>query len=255
MQTRAFWLLHEAGWTFPKHVAQILSSLLPGCWSELNCGAETKLPVQTQRLLTCAPVMQFVTVSLIPDTSKGLQTHISGFNDCTLCPINHEQFSCENLQANAAFYTLEAAVSWCTDCAVFSTDTDDMCNNWQQKEWKETRQERISMFCTKPGTKTQLVYITLLCMKQQISTSPRGTRWGGTFRDVLAQLTHCLSLQCWGMKRSLLSIPLATCTQRLPPGHGSLLLPQPCMAFSYTIQPQPPWCLPHICRAGCKVMS
>lgn len=147
--------------------------------------------------------MQFVTVSLIPDTSEGFQTHISGFNDCTLCPINHQQFSCENLQANVAFHTLEAAEGWCPDCAVFSTDTDDMCNDWQQKEWKETRQERISMFCTKPDTKTQLVDITFLCMKQQISTSPRGTQWGGTFRDVLALLTQCLSLQCWGTKHSL----------------------------------------------------
>lgn len=73
--------------------------------------------------------MQFVMVSLIPDTSEGFQTHISGFNDCTLSPINHKQFSCENLQANAAFHTLEAAVGWCPDCAVFSTDTDDMCND------------------------------------------------------------------------------------------------------------------------------
>lgn len=252
MQIRAFWVLHQAGWTLPKHVARILSSLA----AEVSGTVLQKQGSQhnPQGLLTCAPVMQFVMVSLIPDTSEGFQTHISGFNDCTLSPINHKQFSCENLQANAAFHTLEAAVGWCPDCAVFSTDTDDMCNDWQQKEWKETRQERISMFCTKPGTKTQLVYITSLRMKQQISTSPRGTQWGGTFRDVLALLTQCLSLQCWGMKHSLLSILLTTCTQRLSPGHGFLLLPQPCMAFSYTIQPQSPWCLLHICRVGCKFM-
>lgn len=51
---------------------------------------------------------------------------------------------------------------------------------------------------------------------------------------------------------SCFPIPLTTCTQRLSPGRGSLLLPQPCKAFSYTIQLQPPWCLPHICRAGCR---
>lgn len=251
MQIRAFWILHQAGWTFAMHVAQILSSLATeASWTVLQKQGSQHKP---QCLLTCAPVMQFVMDSLIADTSEGFQTHTSGFNNRTLS-LNHEQFSCENLQANAAFHTLGAAVGWCPDCAVFSTDTDDICNDWQQKEWKETRQERISMFCTKPGTKTQLVYLTFLCVKQQISTSPRETQSGGTFRDALALLTQRLLLQCWGMKHSLLSIPLTTCTQRLSPGHGSLLLPQPCMPFSYTIQPQPPWCLPHICRAGCKFM-
>lgn len=102
------------------------------------------------------------------------------------------------------------------------------------------------MFCTKPGTKTQLVYITSPCMKQQISTPPpRGTQWGGTFGDALALLTHCLSLQRRGTKRSLLSIPLSTCTQKpSSPGRGSSLLPEPCTAFTHALPPQPPWRVP-----------
>lgn len=71
------------------------------------------------------------------------------------------------------------------------------------------RQERISMFCTKPGTKTQLDYITSLCMKQQISL-PSGAQRRGTQRcTVLLTLSSgCSTKHCLH--------PPRTCTEPSP---------------------------------------
>jgi len=105
------------------------------------------------------------------------------------------------------------------------------------------------MFCTKPGTKTQLVHITFPCMKQQISTP----------QEALGQEAHsemrwpCSLSACRSSAeaRHALCFPSHSAhAQRPSPGWGSLLLPGPFVAFTRATQPQPPWCLPRIWRAG-----
>lgn len=45
-----------------------------------------------------APALLFLMGSLILDTRKRFQSrHVSGFNDCTVCPVNHQQLSCAKL--------------------------------------------------------------------------------------------------------------------------------------------------------------
>lgn len=97
------------------------------------------------------------------------------------------------------------------------------------------------MFCTKPGTKTQLVYITSPCMKQQISTHtpPKRNSVGRHIR------------RCAGPAYSLPVAPALrheTLSAFHPTQHvhteaffswpGILT---PCTAFTHALPPQPPW--------------
>lgn len=90
------------------------------------------------------------------------------------------------------------------------------------------------MSCTTPGTRTQLANTTSPCMKQQISTPPRGAHG-----EAHSEMRWLCLLSAW---RSAAH----------PRSHRGLLLAGTLTPawLSHAVHPQPPWCLPHIWGAG-----